>query len=298
MPKMPKIFECELCDFICSKQSNLNKHLMTPKHINRTFRTKKMPKNAENIKLEFTCANCNKSYNVRNSLWYHSKKCIIIKNNEIETNNKDLNVINMIMEVVKQNSEFKELIVEQNKQIIELSSKTVINNTTTNNNSFNLQFFLNETCKDAINISDFVKQLQVGVKDLEETGRIGYAEGISKIFINGLKQLNVNQRPVHCSDSKREIIYIKDANHWTKDDNENAGLTNAIRDVAHKNIQQIPLWTEEHPEHKDLSSKYNDKYMKLVSEAMPGSTKEESDKNYKKIVRNIMKGSIIEKYIS
>jgi hypothetical protein len=298
MPKMPKIFECELCDFICFKQSNLNKHVMTPKHINRTFRTKKMPKNAEKIKLEFTCDNCNKSYNVRNSLWYHSKKCVIIKQNEIETNKKDLNVINMIMEVVKQNSEFKELIVEQNKQIIELSSKTVINNTTTNNNSFNLQFFLNETCKDAINISDFVKQLQVGVKDLEETGRIGYAEGISKIFINGLKQLNVNQRPVHCSDSKREIIYIKDANHWTKDDNENAGLTNAIRDVAHKNIQQIPVWTEEHPEHKDLSSKYNDKYMKLVSEAMPGSTKEESDKNYKKIVRNIMKGSIIEKFIS
>ena len=298
MPKMPKFFECELCDFICSKQSNLNKHVMTPKHINRTFRTKKMPKNAEKNKLEFTCENCNKSYNFRNSLWYHSKKCIIINQNEIETNKTDVNVINMIMEVVKQNSEFKELIVEQNKQIIELSSKTVINNTTTNNNSFNLQFFLNETCKDAINISDFVKQLQVGVKDLEETGRIGYAEGISKIFINGLKQLNVNQRPVHCSDSKREIIYIKDANHWTKDDNENAGLTNAIRDVAHKNIQQIPVWTEEHPEHKDLSSKYNDKYMKLVSEAMPGSTKEESDKNYKKIVRNIMKGTIIEKCIS
>jgi len=107
--------------------------------------------------------------------------------------------------------------------------------------------------------------------------------------------LDINQRPVHCSDFKRETIYIKDSNQWSKETDENAVLTNAIKDVAHKNIQQIPIWTEEHPEHKDLSSKYNDKYMKLVSEAMPGSTKEESDKNYKKVVRNIMKESIIDK---
>ena len=210
------------------------------------------------------------------------------------------------MEMMKQNNEFKELIVEQvkqlaeqNKQIIELSSKpTTTNNNTTNNttnNSFNLQFFLNETCKDALNISEFVSQLQVGIKDLEETGRLGYAEGISKIFINGLKQLEINQRPVHCSDGKRETIYIKDKNLWEKDDDEKVKLTNAIRSVAHKNIEQIAVWTEKHPEYMENNSKYNDKYMKLLGEAMPGSTKEESDKNYKKIARNITKETIINK---
>ena len=196
----------------------------------------------------------------------------------------------------QQNNEFKELLIEQNKQIIELSSKPTINNSNnTTNNSFNLHFFLNETCKDALNITDFVSQLQVGIKDLEETGRLGYVEGISKIFINGLKQLDINQRPVHCSDSKRETMYIKDENHWTKDDIENVILTNAIKDVAHKNIQQIPIWSKAHPEHKDITSKCNDIYMKLVSEAMSGTTMEESDKNYKKIARNIMKESVIDK---
>ena len=281
MPKMPKIFECKICDFICCKQSNLDKHSLTSKHINRTKLNDLMPKNAENVKPKFTCEICNKSYNVRNSLWYHTKKCISVNK---ETNKSNVNVINMIMEVVKQNSDFKELLIEQNKQIIELSSKPLINNTT--NNNFNLHFFLNETCKDALNITDFVNQLQLSVKDLEETGRLGYVEGISKIFINGLKQLDINQRPVHCSDIKRETMYIKDENHWT---NENIILTNAIKDVAHKNIQQIPIWSKENPEHKDISSKCNDKYMKLVSEAMSGTTMEESEKNYKKIARNIMK---------
>ena len=194
------------------------------------------------------------------------------------------------MEMLKQNNEENQ---EFKKQIIELSSKPTTTNNTTNN--FNLQFFLNETCKDALNISDFINQLQVGTKDLEETGRLGYAEGISKIFINGLKKLNVNQRPVHCSDAKRETIYIKDGDQWEKDNDEKVKLTNAIRDVAHKNIEQIQVWTEEHPEYTDLKSKFNDRYMKLIGEAMSGSTNEETNKNYKKIARNIMKATIISK---
>ena len=160
---------------------------------------------------------------------------------------------------------------------------------------FNLNFFLNETCKDALNISDFISQLHVGIKDLEETGRLGYAEGISKIFINGLKQLEINQRPLHCSDVKRETIYIKDENQWGKDNEEKTKLTKAIRKVAHKNIEQIAVWTEKNPEYMDYNSKYSEKYMKLIGEAMPGATYEESDKNYKKIARNITKKSIIEK---
>ena len=295
--KNDKKFNCDLCDFKCRHRCDYMRHIGTAKHIYEINETKKTEKTNMTDKISFDCIKCGKYFNSRTTLWRHSKKC---NNTHIQ-----ITPINTIMEIVKQNNEFKELLVEQNKQnneltkqVFELSSKATItnnttNNNTTNNNNFNLQFFLNETCKDALNITDFINQLQIGTKDLEETGRLGYAAGISKIFINGLKQLNVNQRPVHCSDIKRETIYIKDGNQWEKDNDENTKLTNAIRDVAHKNIEQIQVWTEKHPEYSDLKSKYNDKYMVLIGEAMSGSTKEETNKNHKKIARNIMRETII-----
>ena len=170
------------------------------------------------------------------------------------------------------------------------------NNTTNNNNQrFNLQFYLNTTCKDAMSIMDFVSQLDVGVKDLEETGRLGFAEGISKIIINGLNQIQVNDRPIHCSDSKRETIYIKNNDEWSKQDEDKLILTNAIKHVASKNMKQINEWTKEHPEYNDPDSRENDKYLQIVSEAMSGTTKEESIKNYNKIIKNIAKETLIEK---
>ena len=262
-------YYCESCDYKTSRKSSYDKHILTPKHVK--------------LQQRCVCNICNKSYSDRSGLFKHKRKCgtQITQTIEVSTN--------IFMEMMKQNNELT-------KQVIELASKpTTTNNNTTNNNSFNLQFFLNETCKDALNITDFINQLQVGTKDLEETGRLGYAEGISKIFINGLKKLNVNQRPVHCSDAKRETIYIKDGDQWEKDNDEKIKLTNAIRDVAHKNIEQIQVWTEEHPEYTDLKSKYNDRYMKLIGEAMSGSTNEETYRNYKKIARNIMRETIIPK---
>jgi hypothetical protein len=204
--------------------------------------------------------------------------------------------------LMKENSEFKQLMLEQNKHMLELAKNAGHNNchnTTSNiinnNQSFNLQFFLNETCKDAMNIMDFVSQLQVGIKDLEETGRLGFAEGISKIFINGLKQINVNDRPIHCSDMKRETLYIKNNNEWAKEGDDKILLTNAIKHVAHKNMRQIMEWTKEHPNYNDPDSKENDKYLQIVCEAMPGSTKEETTKNYSKIIKNIVKETVIDK---
>jgi hypothetical protein len=169
------------------------------------------------------------------------------------------------------------------------------NNNTTNNNNFNLQFFLNDTCKNAMNIMDFVSQLQVGIKDLEETGRLGFAEGISKIFINGLKQMDVSDRPIHCSDFKRETLYIKDKDQWSKENEDKSVLTNAIKHVAHKNLKQIREWTKTHPEYNDSQSKQNDKYLTIVSESMSGSSQEETNKNYTKIIKNIVKETIIDK---
>jgi hypothetical protein len=279
-------YHCHDCDYITSRKSSYDKHILTAKHKRKTFGYKKLQKLQCN-----NCNNCNKLYKTHGGLWKHKQKCTkneTISINKQESQEQDTFTPNMFMEMMKQNNELT-------KQIIELSSKPTTTNNTTNNNSFNLQFFLNETCKDALNITDFINQLQVGTKDLEETGRLGYAAGISKIFINGLKQLSVNQRPVHCSDAKRETIYIKDGDQWEKDNDEKVKLTNAIRDIAHKNIEQIQVWTEQHPEYTDLKSKYNDRYMKLIGEAMSGSTNEETYKNHKKIARNIMRETMIPK---
>ena len=158
--------------------------------------------------------------------------------------------------------------MEQNKNMLELAKNSGNNNNNTTNNNFNLNFFLNETCKNAMNIMDFVSQLQVGLKELEDTGRLGFAEGISKIFINGLKDIEINDRPIHCSDSKREVVYIKDNNQWNKDSEDKPLLTSAIKQVVRKNIKQISEWTKGHPEYNDSTSKQNDRYLKIVCESM------------------------------
>jgi hypothetical protein len=266
--------------------------------------------------------NCGDSFNSRTTLWRHKKKCVLIQDsvkpqniivNISDLQNDHIKQQQFVDYLLKENSEFKQLMIEQNKHMMEQmneqnkQNKNMLelaknsgnhnNNShnTTNTNNFNLQFFLNETCKDAMNIMEFVDQLQVSVKDLEETGRLGYSEGISKIFINGLKQINISDRPIHCSDSKREIVYIKDKNEWTKEDDNKSLLTNAIKHVAHKNMRQIKEWTKVNPEYNDSSSKQNDRYLKIVSNSMNGSTEEETNKNYNKIIKNITKETIIEK---
>jgi len=283
-PVLEKKFYCSFCDYNCSKKSDYDKHLLTLKHINRT--------NIEQKNRQYKCNKCNKIYSARNSLWYHEKKCVS-ENTDISLNNSE-NLINYLM---KENAEFKQLLIDQNKQMVELAKNAGHNNNnnTTNNNSFNLNMYLNETCKDALNIMDFVNQLQVGIKDLEETGRLGFADGISQIFINGLKQIDINNRPVHCSDLKRETLYIKNNNEWNKEDGERKVLTSAIKHVVNKNIKQIPEWTKVNPDYNDSDSKQNDRYLQIVMESMSGSSKEEANKNYNKIIKNIAKETVIEK---
>jgi hypothetical protein len=279
-PILSPKFYCKNCDYSTSKKSNYNNHLRSAKH------TKSMISNDFKpvLSSQFICHKCSKEYKDNSGLWRHKKKC-----NKENNEEKDVNLL--VTYLMQENAEFKQLLIDQNKQIIELS-KNAGNN---NNNSFNLNFYLNETCKDALNIMDFVNQLQVGIKDLEETGRLGFADGISKIFINGLKQLDVSNRPVHCSDSKREILYIKNNNEWNKEDDERKVLTSAIKHVVNKNIKQIPEWTKVHPDYNDYDSKENDKFLKIVSEAMSGSSQEETNKNYNKIIKNIVKETVIEK---
>ena len=172
-------------------------------------------------------------------------------------------------------------------------SNTTINNTT--NNTFNLQMFLNVQCKDALNIMDFVNSLELKVKDLENMAKLGYSDGISNIFINGLQDLDIKKRPIHCSDLKRETIYIKDQDTWEKENDERNKLKLAIKTIASKNIKQIPLWQKENPGCLDSSSKKNDQYLKIISNAMSGSTIEETQKNYDKIISKVAREVVIQK---
>ena len=296
----PKFF-CSTCDYGTSKKSSFTNHLSSAKHKKTlngnnlgTFGNENMPKLCF---LQYSCDNCNKEFKNRSGLWKHKHNSGCITENKYSAT-KESEAKELIQYLMQENSEFKQLIVEQSKQMVELAKNSAgHHNTINSNNSFNLNVFLNETCKNAMNIMDFVNQLKVGIKDLEETSRLGFSEGISKIFINGLKQIDVTDRPVHCSDSKRDTLYIKDNDQWNKDDEDKTILTNAIKHVAHKNMKKISEWTKEHPEFNDSTSKQNDKYLKIVCESMSGSTIEETNKNYNKIIKNIVKETIIDKAI-
>jgi hypothetical protein len=296
--KYHPFFKCSNCDYATSYRSNYKKHIATPKHIMATNSIILQQKVSENISDQHAiniCNTCGKNYLNRSGLWRHKKKCLGTAEKtptHIVIENKDTKQLTeLVMKVVEQNQELT-------KQIIELSKtpySSIKNSTVNSNNKFNLNVYLNETCKNAINISDFVSSLIVSVNDLEETSRLGYVEGVSNIFLNGLKQLDVHDRPVHCADNKREVLYIKDNNEWTKDTDDKATLTKAIKQVAHKNIKQISEWQKINPEYNNPESKQNDKYQKILLNAMSGSTKEESEKNYDKIIKNVVKNTIIEK---
>jgi hypothetical protein len=246
---------------------------------------------------KYSCSNCNKTYTARNSLWYHKQRCFVKKNQP--SYNEVLDIVNKDLEfqtfLIEQNKQFMEHIIKQNAQANIITTTTNNNNIINNNNTFCINVFLNEECKDALNISEFVDTIILGINELEETARLGYAPGISKIFINGLKKLDVCKRPVHCSDLKRSTLYIKNNDEWIKEQDDNINLITAIKQVANKNFKNIFEWQKLYPEYNDSSSKQNDKYHKLICNTMSGSTQEEQIHNYDKIIKNIIKEVVIEK---
>ena len=295
-PKNANIFICENCDFKCCKKSDYDRHLITRKH--------KMLTNVDIVSAKktppiFYCE-CGKEYKHRQSLSVHKKYCQDKHTQETDKKESTLSHDDIIKMLIKENSEFKNLILEVVKTVQPNNTTNNTNNTNSHNttNNFNLQFFLNDTCKDAINLVDFVKSLQVQLTDLEETARLGYTEGVSKIFINGLNKLDVTMRPIHCSDAKRETLYIKDQDEWTKEDTDRTHLTKAIKTVTNKNIQQIFEWQKKYPEYKDPESKQSDRYMEMICNTMSGSSSEEQEKNINKIVKNITKEVVIDKTVN
>ena len=295
-------FHCIKCNFKCSRKYNWDRHISTSKHKMEIIGNNLEQKRAKRASSDsyHICEYCEKKYKTKSGLWKHIKHCIQTNKIQliIDVIKDDKNVKNFLVE---QNKQLIEQLSQQNKQLIEQNNKLIkltqhnnintINNTV--NNNFNINVFLNETCKDAINLTDFVNQITLSLEDLEETCKLGYAEGISNVFIRNLKDIDYKERPIHCNDFKRETLYIKDDNQWVKDNKEK--LTNAIKIVANKNIKQIPNWQKANPDYNNPKSKQNDKYMKLLCEVMSGSSKEEQQKNYNKIIKNISKEVIIDK---
>jgi uncharacterized protein YxeA len=299
-------FICSFCDYNSSNKYNYEKHILTPKHLkNCTLLTnvdtnvdKKVEKNAEK---KYECE-CGKKYNHRQSLSLHKKtngcgsdKPALEEKSESKIVDKQDN--DLVLILLKENQEFKQMLLEQNKQLIELTNKsngtTINNNNCTNNNHFNLNLFLNEHCKDAMNIMDFVNSLKLTLQDLEKTAELGYVKGITNIIVNGLNQLDVHKRPIHCSDIKRETLYVKDNNSWEKENEDKTKITRAIKHISIRNAKQIGDWTKENNGYNDSSNKKSDKYLKMVIEANGGEPEE-----INKIISNVSSKVTIDKQVT
>jgi hypothetical protein len=312
--KRAEIYYCHKCNYKCSKKSNYDRHIMTAKHQMEINGNKWKSKNEQT----HICSICNKQYATISGLWKHQKKsnCSIqtdndetLTNNSIDTNSI-IDILKQNKELIIHNSEFKNLIMEQSKQLFEFQqenqklqkrlidavkdSGNVYNNTTTNNNQkFNLNFFLNNTCKDAMNMSEFIENMEVQFEDIENIGRDGYVTGMTNMIMSRIKNLEVTKRPMHCTDLKRETIYIKDNNVWEKDD-DNKKLHNMIQCIAHKNYAILPAWRDKNPDCLDSDTPKFDFCIKMMTNVL-GDTGEGQIKLDNKVIRNIAKHINVDK---
>jgi len=292
---------CECCGIKCSRPSEWKRHLLTQKHKKKQNGT--MKETNFTTKKEYKCE-CEKKYITHSGLWKHKKICTYKPPvSKIENPLEMAFLTNLVMEVVKNNAELlkqNQEIHKQNyelqKQVLDVCTKnsgTYISHNNSHNKTFNLQVFLNEKCKDAMNIMDFVNSMTLELSDLEDVGTLGYVEGISNIIIRKLNELDIYKRPIHCSDAKREIIYVKDDNVWEKENATYDKLRMAIKHVTYKNSSLLVPWSQKHPNCMNIQHHLNDVYVKMIGQAMGG--KEEFVDSENKIMKKIAKAVLIEK---
>ena len=292
--KVAMKYECKCCHYYTSRSTDFNKHLATDKHRKRQMDSKVATMDSEKSQT-YQCI-CKNIYKYESGYYKHKKKCIAaVDKSEQEPSEKEL-----ILLLLKDNKALQELVIEQSKNMMEICKNGTNNNnhntTHSHNKTFNLQFFLNEECKDALNISEFVSSIKMDLEDLETTGKLGYVEGVSRIINKNLHDLDQTKRPIHCSDVKREVLYIKnDEDQWVKENECKPVLTKAIKQVARENIKQISEWQKMHPDCNDPDSRNNDLYLNIVSNAMSGGSSDEQSKNYERIITNLAKEVTIEK---
>lgn len=328
---MPKnaVFLCELCNFKCSKKSNYIVHLSTRKHVDaadkikmETNGNKKCQKN-DTLELQpilkNKCPTCNKCYKTRSGLWKHMQLCekveLTVNALTAAKGDEDPSIINKLaMCVIKQNDNLSNIILEQsnninaiiksNESVVEMAKQATSNNMINSNNritnnitnNFNLQVFLNEKCKDAVNITDFIENIQIQMNELENVGTNGYVNGITDIILARLKDLDVSKRPVHCTDLKREVLYIRDENEWNRDEDKSK-IKNMITRVANKNYRTIPQWREEHPDCKDPENQQYDFCINMMRNSL-GDLGDEQVRLDNKIIKNIAKEVLVQKTAS
>jgi hypothetical protein len=307
------LFNCKNCKFICSNKQDYTRHLMTRKHELLINPNEKTPKNSKIYKCE-----CGKTYKHASSLSGHKKTCKLI--NEITEKPEDNDKLekqaenpvidsepdykHMFIELIKQNSDFKSLIIEQQKenqtlqkQLIDVvkDGKTINNMTNSNNNNqFNLNFFLNNTCKDAMNMSEFINDINVNCNDIEYIGKNGYVNGMTNMILSRIRDLDVTKRPIHCTDLKRETMYIKDNNEWNKDTADKSHFRNMVKIVAKHNQYQFPIWREKHPASDDMNSETFEFSLKMIQNIL-GDVGEDHIKLDNKVMRNLSKHILVDK---
>jgi len=277
MPKTAEYFHCELCDFNCSKQSNYNAHLLTRKHKILTNADNKMPKNAE-----FICDDCGKIYKYRQSLHVHKRKCSVSKDT-IAVIDKDTTSGDSTIEyLLKENSEMKQMIMGMMGKMGNTTNNTM-------NNHFNINMFLNDQCKNAVNFSDFIDRIEISHDDLENNAQLGFVNGMTKILMDNLRLLTLHERPIHCTDVKRETFYIKDQDVWEKE-RSTVKLENAIQEVSRKSLKSLIDWKKTNPDYDDLDSEFSKKSIHIQQNSS-GLCQKESF--YPKIIHHLAKGNTI-----
>lgn len=288
-------YNCESCYYFTNSKGDLNKHLLSAKHI-------KMSKGDDTPTKIHRCS-CGKEFKYRQGLSRHKKICTIEKSAQTPSTNDDKYdmLSNTILLLVNENREFKQLLIDQNAKMMEMAGNiggnNHHNNNTTNTNShnkFNLNVFLNEQCKDAMSLKDFVKNLEISMEEFIETGEIGFVDGLSQVLIQRINDMDIHDRPFHCTDLKRETVYIKDTEKWEKDENKEK-LRKAVKGVAYKNERMRPVWYAETPNVDVLGSENCEKFFKYSAAALGGYGREENKMFEDKIMRNIMKEATIDK---
>jgi len=302
--KGSKFFYCETCHYTSCRKSQYDRHLLTSKHLDTT----KPLQNTTFLVPDYICNSCNKQYKHHSSLWKHKKTCNIIQTPKSQENamNVILEVVKQNQELQKQNQEFKDLIVEQNNKMLETFQEVckngIVNNSNTNNvnsnnKTFNLQVFLNEDCKDAMNVTQFIDSFVLQLSDFENVGKLGFVNGISDIIIKKLKALDISERPIHCTDQKRQVLYARVLDKWEKAGDDNKILRKIIKCVAFKNSKNIQLFRDKYPDCMNWDSKHADRYQKMRIESLGGLGNEDVD-NENKIIRKIAREILIDKHVS
>jgi hypothetical protein len=299
--KIAKTYLCKKCNYTCSKPSDFNKHKLTAKHNKEQMEQTQTP----TITKQFTC-DCGKTYKVSSGLWKHKKKCSLITNSIVIPENQEDKP--SLMDIITQNKEIMDLLVLQNKEnretvreqseIIKEQSATIRElipkigsnnnnnngNNTTTNNQFNLQVYLNEDCKDAMNFSEFIEQFKFAFKDLENQAETGYVNGITKLFLENLQGLGKNKRPIHCTDKKRKTLYIKENDEWDKEGSQDT-LKKGIQEITRRTYQTLMKETEERAEeYSDMDSEFSQKCISIQRNLTPVAPRETS---FEKVMSNI-----------